>query len=183
VGPNCWRRFPRAHACSISLCVAGPSRQRRGSFAPARALSLSLRGGLALSVPSSPQPPLTHVLARAVETAYVACPLPSALLTPARTRSLSPASFRTLSPFRAPQSSLALAGDPRSRCRPSSPPEVAPSHPELRPEVRNSLSCPFILILPCFSYFRSRRSLTAPVRHARAKTGRFNPISSPGFGP
>jgi hypothetical protein len=64
---------------------------------------------------------------------------PSSLLSPAHTRSLSPASFRTRSLSRALPSPLALAGDPQSCYRPSSPPETARSHPELRPEVRKSL--------------------------------------------
>jgi hypothetical protein len=42
-------------------------------------------------------------------------------------------------------SPLALAEDLRSLCRSSNPLEVAPSHPELCLEVRNSLPCPVYL--------------------------------------
>jgi hypothetical protein len=62
---------------------------------------------------------------------------PSSLLSTARTRSLSYLISRKLTLSLALPSPLALAGDPRPPCRPSSPPEAAPSHPELRLEVRN----------------------------------------------
>jgi hypothetical protein len=67
-------------------------------------LQLSIKilnvGGPAVSVLSSPQPPLTHIHAFAVETAHVACPRASApFCTPPRTRSLYPASFHTHSPL------------------------------------------------------------------------------------
>ena len=43
----------------------------------------------------------------------------------------------------------ASARDPRSHSRPSSSPEIAPSLPELRSEVRHSSSCPISPIVPC----------------------------------
>ena len=65
---------------------------------PACSLSLSLRGGPALPAPSSPQPPLTHVHARIVETANVARPCATALFEPCPHPLSLPASFRTLTP-------------------------------------------------------------------------------------
>jgi hypothetical protein len=65
---------------------------------------------------------------------------------PAYTPHLISRSF-TLS--RALPSSPAAAIDPRSRLRPSSSPETAPSLLELRPEVRHPSPCPISLIAPC----------------------------------
>jgi hypothetical protein len=42
----------------------------------------------------------------------------------------------------------AAAGDPCPHSRPSSSPEIAPSLPELRPEVRHPSPCPISLIAP-----------------------------------
>jgi hypothetical protein len=50
---------------------------------------------------------------------------------------------------RALPSPLATTGDPRSCSRPSSSPEIAPSLPELRSEVRHPSPCPISLIAPC----------------------------------
>jgi hypothetical protein len=46
-------------------------------------------------------------------------------------------------------SPLGLAGDPRSPYRSPSPPDAAPSDPELRPKVRHTFPCPVPSIMPC----------------------------------
>jgi hypothetical protein len=73
----------------------------------------------------------------------------------------------TLALSHALPSLLELVGDQRPPCQLSSPPGAAPSLPEHRPEVRNTLSCSVCLnsalswlIFPC-------RSSAAPIRRAR----------------
>jgi hypothetical protein len=101
VGPTCQRRPTSAHSPSPSPSIqwgrsvgaaslertptlslrCGPASSALWIIRPC-ARSLSQRGGPALSSPSSPQPPLTHVLALAVETAHDAHPRATALFEP-----------------------------------------------------------------------------------------------------
>jgi hypothetical protein len=106
---------------------------------------LSLRRGPSLSAPPSPRPPWTSERALAHVTGilgHVTLPTPQLLFEPCpcphslpRLISCSPALARAL--LTPPD----LSRDPRPPPRPSSSPETAPSHPELRPEVRHL--CPF----------------------------------------
>jgi hypothetical protein len=79
---------------------------------------------------------------------HVACsrPPPSFLLSIARTRSLPCLISHKLTLSRTLLLPLALIGVSRQLCRPSSPSEAMPSHPELRPEVRHPFLCLFFLI-------------------------------------
>jgi hypothetical protein len=139
---------PVALACvpSFSLCLAGPTRQHTEPFPP-RVCFPSLRRGASLSVLPSPR---TVVDQRARMPRTPATSTAHAPQLPYEHRphplSLPCLISRKLTLSRALPSPLALAGDPRPSCLPSSPPEAVPSHPELRPEVRNPVSCSIFLI-------------------------------------
>jgi hypothetical protein len=139
------RRFPRVCAPTLSL-RCGPTSSTSWTIHP-RSRSLSLRSGPALSALTSPQPLLTHVRVHVVETAHVACPRAPAPFEPhPHLLYLSYLISSTLTLSRALPSLFVLAEDPWPRCRSSSLPKVAPSRPELCPEVGNSFLCLVYLI-------------------------------------
>jgi hypothetical protein len=139
-------------AHSLSLCLAGPNRQ---CWAVAPHVPFTLSAPWTLPVKSAfPAPALDrHVRTRARlqisrprRPPTRPAPFLEARQCPAHTPHLISRSF-TLS--RALPTPLATAGDPHPRSRPSSPPETAPSLPELLPEVRHPSPCPISLIAPC----------------------------------
>jgi hypothetical protein len=135
-----------ARAPSFSLCLAGPTRQHTELFPP-RVCFPSLRRGASLSVLPSPR---TVVDQRARMPRTPATSTAHAHQLPCEHRphplSLPCLISCKLTLSRALPSPLALAGDPCPSCLPSSPPEAVPSHPELRPKVRNPVSCSIFLI-------------------------------------
>jgi hypothetical protein len=130
-----------ARAPMFSLCLADPTCQHAEPFPP-HARFPSLHRGASLSAPPSPR----TVVYQCAHTPRTMATLPAhAPQLPLEHRShpfsLSCLISRKLTLSRALPPPLALARDPRSPCRPSSTPEAAPSLPERRPDVRNSLSC------------------------------------------
>jgi hypothetical protein len=168
VRPRSRLSVPRSCPRALSLRLVGPVCRRRLP-SPARPRSLSVSRAQPVSAPSHSlralissrcvvgppcqirlprEPPWTSADAHREPQPRHLPTHPSSLLSTARTRSLSPASFRasSLSLSHALPSPLALAGDTRTLCWPSSPPEATPSHPELRPKVKNSFPCLVFLI-------------------------------------
>jgi hypothetical protein len=126
---------------AFSLCLAGTTYHHTEPFPP-RARLPSLRRGTTLSVLPSPRTimdqraltlrsPATSP-AHAPQLPFGHRPHPHSL--PCLISSKLIVSHALLSP-------LALAGVPWPRRRPSSPLEVAPSHLDYRPKVRNLFSC------------------------------------------
>jgi hypothetical protein len=170
VGLTCQRQFPspvRSLSLCVCVCLAGPVHQCR-AVAPTRPL-LSLcavglscqfrlprsRHGLA-SAHSRMSPGFSATTpAHAPNSLFRAPPVPHAHPSPhfAHPRPLS-------------RSALA-AGDLSPRSQPSSSLEIAPSLPELRPEVRHPSRAQFPLLCPVFVQFRLRRCSTAAVCSAR----------------
>jgi hypothetical protein len=177
VGPTCRRQLlrPRVPLPSLSCGPVLPGAEPL----PARPFSLSLRCGPSLSAPPSSRPPWTSKRALAHVAGilgHVALPTPQLLLSPRpcphslpRLISRSPAVARAL------LTPSDLAGDPRPPPWPSSSPETAPSHPELRPEVRHLYRAQFPQLRPVVGQFRLCRSLAVAVRRARAVTGPISP--------
>jgi hypothetical protein len=94
--------------------------------------------GPALSTPSSSQPPLTRVRMRTEKANHVAYPRPQLHFEPrSHLLSLPYLISPTLGLSRAQPTLPNIAGEARPLCRPPGAPDVAPSLPERRPEVRN----------------------------------------------
>jgi hypothetical protein len=130
---------------------------------------VSLCSGPALSALSSPRTvanPRAH--ARQEDRPRRLPTRPSSFLSTAHTRSLPLPHFahdHSLAPALPPPPEL--AGDPRPLCWPLSPPEAAPSLPERRPEVRNSLLCSVSLNSALPYLIWPRRCSSTPTRHTR----------------
>jgi hypothetical protein len=136
VGPICRRRFPCAHTPTLSVLRARLISVMDRS--PARSISARWASPVSFVFPATAADPRPHAHRGG-------CPCrsptrPSSFLAP-----LAPA----LSPLphfshSRPLSRSAIAARARRRSTTTLPvvqlPEVAPSHPELRPEVRNSFS-------------------------------------------
>jgi hypothetical protein len=134
-----------ARAPVFSLCLAGPTRQRAEPF-PLRAYFLSLRCGASLSAPPSLRATVDQ-RARMQRTATSPAHAPQLPFKHhPHPLSLPCLISRQLTPSRALPSTLVLSGGPHLSCWPSSPPEAAPSHPELHPEMRNLFLCLVFLI-------------------------------------
>jgi hypothetical protein len=149
----------------LSAPVVSPSRAPlpslpRGPVLPdakplprAPLLSLSLRRGPSLSAPPSPRPPWTSERALAHVAGilgHVALPTPQLLLSPRSCpHSLPHLISRSPALARALLTPPDITRDPRLPPRPSSSPEIAPSHPELRPKVRHLCPCSVFRISLC----------------------------------
>jgi hypothetical protein len=174
VGPSCRRWFLRPRAPLPSL-PRGPALPDAESLPCAPVLSLSLRCGPPLSVLPSPRPPWTseRALAHVVGIlGYITFPTPQLLFEPRPCpHSLPHLISRSPAPTRALLMPPDLTRDPRPPPRPSSSPETALSHPELRPEVRHLCPC---LVSP---------SSVVAVCRARAVTGQISLAQCPHVGP
>jgi hypothetical protein len=148
VGPICWRLFPYMCAPALSLRF-GPISSASWTVRPC-VRSLSLRGGPAMSVLSSPEPPLTHFHACNMETAHIACPLAPALFVPSSHPLSLPASFHTLPPCHCRSRSLEIHGRVAGRVAWQKPRQAIPSSVS----TWGTRSCAwFTIIAPCFSIF------------------------------
>jgi hypothetical protein len=162
VGPICRCCFPRTHPRS-QRC--GPASLTSWTVRP-RARSLSLRGGPALSAPSSPKPSLTHVRARAVETIHDARPRALALfeLRP------YPLSLRAHFAHSRPLSRSAIAAHARRRSA-AMLPAVQPARSRAKPSRASSLGEELIHILG-IPYFRLVLANLASLKFGQAGSPR-----------
>jgi hypothetical protein len=184
VGPTCRHRFPCVRVPTPSLCCEPASSAPRTVRLRPRSLSLSR---CAVGQPCQFRLPRNRRWPTSAHSPWRPPTSPAHAPQLLFESHLHPLSLpclisHTLALSRALSSPLVLAGDPRPRSRPSSPSEVVPSHTKLHPEVRNSFLCQFMLIPPCFSYFRPHRSSVVLVRSARTKTDWFSLASCPYVG-
>jgi hypothetical protein len=108
------------HPLSLSLCAMGPPCQLRLPRDPPWTSAHACRDPQPRRLPMHPQLP------------FEPRPHPHSLPCPIS---------RKLTLSRALLSPLGFAGVPRPPCRPSNPPEAAPSRPELCPKVRHQFPC------------------------------------------
>jgi hypothetical protein len=137
-----------ARSPSLSLCLAGPVRQRR---AVAPRVPFTLSAPWTLPVRSTFLAPAVDQRMRTRTRRWVSRPRrpptrPTPFLEPRQCPALAPRLIsHALTLSRALPTPPAAAEDPRPCSRPSSSPETAPS----LPEVRHPSPCPISLIAPC----------------------------------
>jgi hypothetical protein len=186
--------LPRARAPSLARCPVGPT--CRCQFpSPVRSLSLS-RGPVSPVAEPLPRAPLSSLSASwacLVSSAFPALAVDRRVRTRARRRVSQPRRLPTRpAPFldarqcpahtprlisldftlsRALPTPPAAAGDPLPCSRPSSTPEIAPSLPELRPEVRHPSPCQIssIAIIPGFEGKPNANHVRARISNSRTQ--------------
>jgi hypothetical protein len=152
VGPTCRCKFSSPRALPLSLSC-GPGSPVAESLPRAPLSSLSAPWACLVSFA-----PSTLAVDRRVRTRAhrrISRPRrlptrPTPFLEPRQCPAHTPCLIsHSLTLSRALPTPPAGAGDTRPRSRPSSSPEIAPSLPELHPEVRHPSPCPISPIAPC----------------------------------